>query len=884
MMKLLASRFSLAGFLLVFVLASACVLAQGVKPLLSNGSFEGGGGGNSRGGGVPEWEPFENGYDVDRTFHHEGDQSIRCESLAMTARRGALVRLMLNQKHPTPVQVTGWSRADQVGGTKNGDYAIYIDCEYMDGTPLWGQVAPFSVGTHDWERRQTLVLPAKPIKTLTIYALFRGHVGTAWFDDFEAHELAGAGLFDSQPLSSQTKPTGNQGAVHVAGSDGLALDLDAQGGIVGVKAGGQSVRSEAAGGFFVRDVAADGPLVPLRGATRAYSGKGAFVGGINNALKLRFSAKLVPTGDAISIDGELTDLTKTDRAVTVYLVLPVKADGWQWGQDIRHSETIGAGREYTNQTRINVGATGGLSLYPFGSISNAQNGVGIASQMDWPSVYRIFYNGSTRQFVIAWDFALTGKTAAWPSHNARFRCTLFRIPPGQARWGFRAAAARFYRLNAPLFDRKAKAEGIWIPFTDPSKIERVGDFGVAYHEGDNSIASDDKLGILSFRYTEPMSYWMPMPPAMSRTYENAMTLLEKNAKGGDAEARDFARAVLNSGTQDANGRFNLEFQNQPWANGAVFTLNPNPELPATAEKPTKAFLSYTIAKAIQMYGEAAKKTRGEQDGEYLDSLESWADVQDYRLSNLMASPYPIPFDTDSRRPTLPQWYSTHTFTRFLRDDLHNRGKLLMANTAPVRFSIYAGLLDVMGIETNWLDSTLGWHPDDDATFNFRRTMCGQKPYLLLQNTNFDKFTPDMVEKYFQRSLFYAVYPSMFSVDAANNPYWETPRWYNRDRALFVKYIPLIKRLSAAGWQPITNARSANTKVYVERYGLRLFTLFNDSAELQTTTVTIQSEGIASPTKLTNLITGKDIPFQRNVGTLILTITLKPEEAALLELK
>ena len=113
--------------------------------------------------------------------------------------------------------------------------------------------------------------------------------------------------------------------------------------------------------------------------------------------------------------------------------------------------------------------------------------VGIASQMDWPSVFRIFYNGPTQQFVIAWDFALTGKTAAWPSHNARFRCRLFHLRTGQAAWGFRAAAKRFYRLNTPNFDRRANAEGIWMPFTNPATVQNAADFGFAYHEGDNSV-------------------------------------------------------------------------------------------------------------------------------------------------------------------------------------------------------------------------------------------------------------------------------------------------------------------------------------------------------------------------------------------------------------
>jgi hypothetical protein len=865
---------------------------QRAGELLRNGEFEGGGGSDGMGGGVPEWSPFETGYDVDRRIHHGGDQSIRCDSLRTQTRRGAFTQVVLNQNRPIPIVVTGWSRADEVGGVKDNDYSIYVDLEYVDGTPLWGQVSAFPVGTHDWQRRQVLIIPAKPVKSMRVNALFRHHTGTAWFDDFSAHPLDGAGIYDSQPLLPLPKRETRGGAeapgLSVAGKDGLSVHFSSQGDISRMKVGGQDITSSGQGGFYLRDVEKDGPIVAMRGHATAYHTTGVNFGCAPVDMQIGFYAKMIPQGEAIAVDGELTDQRKTDRAVTVYLALPVGANGWTWGQDIRRSRTLESGEEFSNLTHVDVGATGAISLYPYGCVSNAQAGIGIASQMDWPSVHRIFYNGTTRQLVIAWDFALTGKTAAWPSHNARFRCTLFRLPQNKAAWGFRAATERFYRLNAPIFRRLARAEGIWIPFTDPAKVDRPADFGFAYHEGDNSLKSDDALGILSFRYTEPMTYWLPMPPEMPRTYENALALVHKNAQGDNKEARDFARAILNSGTQDENGHFNLEFRNEPWANGAVFVLNPNPELPASPDKPTKASLSYTVAMAMKMYGDEAKKTRGDQDGEYLDSLEGWADTQDYRPSHLLTCPYPLPFDLDSRRPVLPQWYSTYAFARFLRDDLHNRGKLLMANTVPVRFSIYAPLMDAMGIEVNWLDAAGKWSPDSDETFNLRRTLSAQKPYLLLMNTDFDRFPSALVEKYFQRSLFYGVYPSMFSVNAADRPYWENPRWYNRDRPLFRKYIPILKRLSAAGWEPVTDAHSSRPSVFVERYGARLFTALNSAPQPTDATLTIDLRplGLQTTSSLhaVNLITDTEIPAQRDGASLSLTLHLNPEETQAIELR
>jgi len=878
----LSSRIRLLLIGCVLLAASLPLLAQpSPRELLKDGGFE------NVGGGATDWQKFETGYEVDRQTHRNGEQSIRCDSVNTTTRLGAQAVLALNQTRPAPILVMGWSRADAVGGVKDGDYSLYVDLEYTDGTPLWGLIAPFGVGTHDWERRQVLVLPAKPIKTLTVYALFRNHSGTAWFDDFSARPLNGANLFDSQALPAlPRRSAGTSGKPPRLSGGGLGLSVSPQGEITAVESEGRNIGSPAAGGFFVRDVAAEGPLVPMRGSARIIN-RSLIIGSGSNAAKVSFTAKITPQADGFAIDGDITDQTKTDRAITVYLALPVNAIGWQWGDDIRHVETIASGREYTNQTRVNVGATGGLSLYPFACVAGPQGGLGIANQMDWPSVYRLFYNGATRQFVLAWDFALTGKTHAWPSHNARFRCTLFRLTPQEAPWGFRAAAQRFYRLNARGFTRRAKAEGIWMPFTDPSTVERVQDFGFAYHEGDNSIQSDDALGILSFRYTEPMSYWMPMPPALPRTYDNAIALLKQNAEGTNAEARAASRATLNCGTWDENGRFNLQFRNEPWANGAVFTLNPNPDLPATPDQPTKATVNYTLAMAAQMYGDEAKRTRGEQDGEYLDSLEGWSDTQDYRPSNIAACPYPIPFDTDSRRPVLPQWYSTHAFTRFLSEDLHNRGKLLMANATPIKFAIYAPLLDVMGIEVNWLGGNGEYAPESDETMNLRRTLSAQKPYLLLMNTDFDRFTFPMVEKYMQRSLFYGIYPSMFSVNAADSPYWQNPNWYNRDRPLFKRYIPIIKRLSAAGWEPITYARSANPAVYVERFGPRLFTMLNASRQPQETTLTIDLRALglpAAPPRVTNLLTGAEVPARLSGNTLRLSVSLAAEEAQALELR
>jgi hypothetical protein len=128
------------------------------------------------------------------------------------------------------------------------------------------------------------------------------------------------------------------------------------------------------------------------------------------------------------------------------------------------------------------------------------------------------------------------------------------------------------------------------------------------------------------------------------------------------------------------------------------------------------------------------------------------------------------------------------------------------------------------------------------------------------NTRFDDFGVDMVEKYFKRSGFYGMLPGMFSYNAANEAYFETPKWYNRDREMFKKYIPIIKRVSEAGWEPITYARSSSQDVILERFGKRYITVMNDGKESKSAEIQINTAklNLKSTFKARDLYSGNDV--------------------------
>jgi hypothetical protein len=290
----------------------------------------------------------------------------------------------------------------------------------------------------------------------------------------------------------------------------------------------------------------------------------------------------------------------------------------------------------------------------------------------------------------------------------------------------------------------------------------------------------------------------------------------------------------------------------------------------------------------RLYGPDAN---GEQDGEYLDSLEAYVTAdENYRREHFHYVNIPLTFSTSSRKPVIHKAMSVYEFSKWLARDIHKMGKLMFANSVPHRFAFLCPFFDVMGTEMNWIGSDGSWRPASDSWMNFKRAMCYQKPYLFLMNTRYENFPTELVEKYFQRSLFYGMYPSMFSHNASQDPYWRAPEFYNRDRHLFKRYIPMIKKIAEAGWEPLTHAVINNSAVYVERFGPDAegniyFTFMNDSPEIQEAQITIMSKELrlAVPGTVEDMISGESVETSERGGQLRVKLKMLPEQVRAISL-
>ncbi len=86
----------------------------------------------------------------------------------------------------------------------------------------------------------------------------------------------------------------------------------------------------------------------------------------------------------------------------------------------------------------------------------------------------------------------------------------------------------------------------------------------------------------------------------------------------------------------------------------------------------------------------------------------------------------------------------------------------------------------------------------------------------------------------------------------------------------------VHRFLEAGWEPVTLAHSSDSRVYVERFGEQLFTVFNDSPERRTVTIKLDRE---TPKSSRELITGQTVEWRNQQASL----TLEGEGVAVIKM-
>ena len=587
----------------------------------------------------------------------------------------------------------------------------------------------------------------------------------------------------------------------------------------------------------------------------------------------------IDRGNYTEINGELEHLTEANSCATLRIIIPFNGDKWMWFRGLDKSEQMQPGLDYYDTINVSTvlppdGAFNGrnltdggygdpvgqgtMSYYPLCAVRIDDKGKGLGIDMSVPIVYRL--GASTSQGLIAeFDMATSPLTYKFPN-RAFFKLCQFDFNP---EWGMRAALKQYYSIYPETFEKRVVNEGIWLPFTALRSIPGWNDFGFAFHEtswGSSdlkdgkkipNILSDKGTGVLSFQYTEPWDIQLPIE-TKNIAYD---TLLS-----GEIISQKHKPYLEVSATEDKNGLWQTRRLETPWFKtgwAVSITTNCDPDL--------SGFSRYQYI----LQDEISPARKMNVDGIYFDSMEwNWHHDLNYREEHFAFTDYPLTFSKDVARPAIWNFTSEFEFMKKIADEMHSQGKLAMGNGHGWN-PFAAANLDLFGAELSWYSS------DDHNTeaLDFKRAISFQKPivFLLNEGLNDKAFTDtpyEGYEIYFEKMMAYGFFPSFFSVDASNDPYWRDHTKTENGRPFFKKYIPIIKQIAGAGWEPVTAASVNSQTVRIERFGHTgklFFTVRNNGNEDISCNVLLdlQELGISENITAYEMVGGQTVKVEEN---------------------
>ena len=523
-------------------------------------------------------------------------------------------------------------------------------------------------------------------------------------------------------------------------------------------------------------------------------------------------------GDQQYYHVHLKSLDQQDHAFTVYYILPLPQEDGQkvyFGKSLVNIQEVSDKWDYLDVCPWNVGANGLAAHFPFASANSGSKGKAVGFDPSCPVFGRVGCNGAVPCIYLAADLALTA--------DKNEIDLLFNTFEYNGKYGLRGAMETYYKMFPEFYSTRIHDQGNWMAFVSISSLKNHEDFGFKFKEGHEEPNWDREHGIYTFRYTEPLTCWFHMSDDPPSCKADAVEYVRKRVN----EQGMKPRVITSSSMHDINGNDILILMDRPWCNnGAVWSINSMPGIPDEYSD-----FNWKWNKELQekYY---TPGTEEEVSGEYIDSSEGYvtADIS-HRRDHFAYAKLPLTYSLNSWCPGIFKGSIVYEYTKEMRDFVLPRNKYMMANGTPGAMWYLPPLLDVAGTETDWCING-EWTPITLEELCYRRSACAAKPYCFLMNTNFKYFTHEMVEKYMKRSGAFGMFPSFFSANAASDHYFTQPDLYERDRPLFKKYMPVIRRVAEAGWQPVTLAECSQDKIHMERFGTQYISVINDDKNQQ----------------------------------------------------
>jgi hypothetical protein len=757
----------------------------------------------------------------------------------------------LNQTTAKMLRVTGLSKADNVSdysdsGSFNASlsYSIRLDITYMDNSTEKYTHISVSSGTHDWESKEFFFYPKKAIKTAKVIVMLYWRTGTVWFKDITLHEQTATGAF--------------------ATFDDTGI-----------------LNSTTGDGYLVREFADGEDWYEIAN------------GGSGDNWSL--TASSTQTNDMTVHTATLVNSSGAERAGVLAYRIPLITTGLKWSEEDLRTETSASSlfTEYCNEVVPNYRAGNGKSRSKFlwGCVSNATVGYAIAIDPNYPVQFRIRYESNTKELFVVFDLGFDSTVT-----QATVKFVTWSFTPASGTTAMRLVIRDFYRLYPGAFkDRiiqEGEEHGNWfIKDLSGYTIPNPQDFGLKFQQGQtatSSMAYDEANDIFDNLYVHPTELFINISDILPNpTYSQVITKLNQLASESDPTAM----AIQNSGVKDQNGQYIYHTSSPYNPDVARFVVNAAPGIGSPGRN---AFYDQWIDSAVQDY-----LNPGTADGIMCDNAEAqyWYECDentkiDYASSHFGEMETPLVHDKNGKVGICYEMMMWEYFNEVREDILpttptnsyDNKLIVMQANGVPYSTTFIAPKLDILGSEHTWdYPTSPGWAPLGEADMLRFRMQAGRKLVTFLQNTyDISSWTNSKTEKYFARCCAFGIMPSFYAgVGPGTDKYFSyhdgSQYYYERDRTLFQKYVPIIRKLSQAGWESVREVTVNDNDVFIERFGAEYITVFNPTTSSKTVTVSYLPASISINGK--ELISGNSVTWT-NGST---SVTLGTEEVAVFEI-
>ena len=773
----------------------------------------------------------------------------------------AIYTYTLNQSTAKLIRLSAESYSQGVVTSPSIWYSLRFDVTYNDNsTELYSHV-PFT-GSSSWESKEIIFCPQQPIKQVKVYVMLYNLSGTAWFRNITLQVDNGEnnynfGKFDDTVVFNQTT---NEG-------------------------------------YLIKQFGANENWYEI---TNGQTGQ-------NWSLEAESSLC-----DGFTIHtATITNTGSNERAGVLAYRIPVSGGNVKWcNPDMRTFNTTNSYNiEYYDEL-ASRGKGQTSSKHLWGGVVSDTNGYAIAIDPEYPCQFKIRYSACNQELFIVFDLGFTSSGSA--QDNATVKFVTWNFDPTI---GMRQVVNDYYKLYPDAFcDCIAKRNGehgIWWFLKDLSdnSISNIKDFGFKFHQQPpaNEVIYDDYNDILSMIYVAPWElfiYGADLPGWPEPSYADVEQLVNNLYNNGDLTAI----GIVNSGSKDSNGRYRY-LTTAPWSPTMIrFQCNPAPGI-----RPN--IYDASIPSEYNAY----RSEWGDPSLQTLLTLpNTWDGIMCDNVTNgylgLCAENTPIDYDsTHFCKMNTPLTHDKNgvvgiglemmiwEYFKGVSQDMNNlmdadgRLRIILANGSPPSF--VACKLDVHGTEIVW-DLNNGWVPSSETVMLEHRMKAGRKPLIFLMNPYEHNIGPGSdwmnnakTQKFFARCCAFGIMPSFGITDGGNSTgmlYFNNPVFFETlnpstipsnmtDRNLFQKYIPIIKKLSEAGWEPLRQATVNDNDVFLERFGSEYITVFNPTADTKNIVINYLPASINMTGK--ELVTGTDISWLNGK----VSLTISPEQVAVLEI-